>query len=196
MWYGVGMSTAMRQPMTVEAFLEWEEGQPTRYEFDGFHVFAMTGGSADHATVQVNLISELGFRLRGKPCRAFGSELKILAAGSVRYPDAFVVCSPVPGKATLVTDPVVVFEILSPSTSSVDRIIKNQEYRDTPSIQRYVILEQDRQATTVFNRDHGDWAGHVITGDTELAMPEIGISIPLSELYAGVELVVDSPAEQ
>jgi Uma2 family endonuclease len=189
------MSTAMRQTMTVEAFLDWEESQPTRYEFDGFRPHAMTGGSADHSRVQRNLIMALGSRLRGGPCEAFGSELKILVAGSVRYPDAFVTCSPVQGKAPFVTDPVVVFEIISPSTSGVDRIIKNQEYRDTPSIQRYVILEQDRQAATVFSRDHGDWAGHLIADDAELAMPEIGISIPLEELYTGVELVVDLPTE-
>ena len=128
--------------MTVEAFLEWEEGQPTRHEFDGFQPRAMTGGSAGHSRVQRNLIFELTSRLKGKPCEPFGSELKILAAGSVRYPDAFVVCSPVRDKATLVTDPVVVFEIISPSTSGVDRIIKNQEYWDTPSIQRYVILSR------------------------------------------------------
>jgi Uma2 family endonuclease len=180
--------------MTVDAFLDWEERQPARYEFDGFHVHAMTGGSAGHSRVQRNLIAELTSRLRGKPCEPFGSELKILAAGSVRYPDAFVVCSPVHDKATFVTDPVVVFEIISPSTSGVDRIIKNQEYRDTPSIQRYVILEQDRQAAMVFSRDHGDWAGHVISGDTVLAMPEIGVSIALADLYAGVELAVDPPA--
>ena len=119
-----------------------------------------------------------------------------MVANSVRYPDAFVVCSPVRDKATFVTDPVVVFEIISPSTSGVDRIIKNQEYRDTPSIRRYVILEQDRQAATVFSRDHGDWAGHVIAGDTGVAMPEIGISIPLADLYTGVELAVDPPPEQ
>lgn len=186
----------MRQPMSIEAFLEWEERQATRYEFDGFHVFAIAGGSANHSRVQRNLITEHGSRLRGKPCEPFGSELKVLVAGSVRYLDAFVVCSPVAGKATFVTDPVVVFEIISPSTSGVDRIIKNQEYRDTPSIQRYVVLEQDRQAATVFSRDHGDWAGHVIAGDLNLEMPEIGISIPLAELYTGVELVVDPPPEQ
>ena len=76
----------------------------------------------------------------------------------------------------------VVFEIISPSTSGMDHIIKNQEYRDTPSIQRYAILKQDRQAATVFSRDHGDWAGHVIAGETGLDMPEIGISVPLAEL--------------
>jgi Uma2 family endonuclease len=175
------MSTALRQPMTVQAFLDWEEQQSSRYEFDGVHICAMTGGPADHSRVQRNLIAALVSALRGKPCEAFGSELKLPAAGSVQ------------GKATLVTDPVVVFEIISPSTSGVDRIIKNQEYRDTPSIQRYVILEQDRQAATVFSRDHGDWAGHLVAGETALAMPEIGISVALAELYAGVELTVDPP---
>jgi Uma2 family endonuclease len=189
------MSDTLRQLMSLEAFLEWEERQPARYEFDGVHARAMTGGSAGHSRVQRNLIAVLVDRLRGGSCEPFGSELKILAAGSVRYPDAFVVCSHVRDQATFVTDPVVVFEIISPSTSGVDRITKNQEYRDTPSIQRYVILEQDRQAATVFSRDHGDWAGHVIAGDTELAMPEIGITVPLAELYAGVEVVVDPPAE-
>jgi Uma2 family endonuclease len=189
------MGAALHRPMTVEAFLEWEEGQPTRFEFDGFHPRAMTGGSAGHSRVQRNLIMALGSRLRGGPSEAFGSGLKILAAGSVRYPDAFVVCTPVHDKAVFVTDPVVVFEIISPSTSGMDRIIKNQEYRDTPSIQRYVILEQDRQAATVFSRDHGDWAGHLLAGDVDLAMPEIGISVPLADLFVGVELATDPPAE-
>jgi len=182
--------------MGVEAFLAWEEQQPTRYEFDGIQSVAMTGGTAGHSRVQRNLISALTSRLRGGSCEPFGSELKILVAGSVRYPDAFVVCSPVADKAVFVTDPVVVFEIISPSTSGVDRIIKNQEYRDTPSIQRYVILEQDRQAATVFSRDDSDWTGHLIAGPSDLAMPEIGISIPLAEFYIGIELAVDPPAEE
>ena len=128
----------------------------------------------------------LGNRLRGKPCQAHGSELKIAVAGSIRYPDAFVVCSTIPRGTTVVTDPVVVFEVLSPSTSTTDRIVKNQEYRDTPSIQRYVMLEQDRQAATVFARAGDDWVGHVVSGDAVLAMPEIGIELPLAELYEGV----------
>jgi Uma2 family endonuclease len=189
------MSTTLRKPMTVEAFLAWEERQDARYEFDGFQAVAMTGDTAGHSRVQRNLIATLTARLRGGRCEPFGSELKIQVAGSIRYPDAFVVCSSVPNSATFVTDPVVVFEIISPSTSSIDRIIKNREYRDTPSIQRYVLLEQDRQAATVFSRDHDDWVGHLFAGDTELAMPEIGISVPLAELYAGVDLAVDPPVE-
>jgi Uma2 family endonuclease len=112
--------------------------------------------------------------------------VKLSVAGSIRYPDAFVVCSPVGSRATIVTDPVVVFEIVSPSTADIDHGIKNEEYRDTPSIQRYVMLEQDRQAATVFARVGGDWVGHIVSGDATLEMPEIGIEIPLAEFYEGV----------
>ncbi len=85
------------------------------------------------------------------------------------------------------TDPVVVFEVLSPGTASIDHFVKNQEYRDTPSIQRYVILEQDFVGATVFARVGDDWVGHVVGVDAVLTMPEISIDIPLAELYDGLE---------
>ena len=125
----------------------------------------------------------------------FGSDLKISVSGRVRYPDAFVTCTPVRETSTVVIEPVVVFEIISPSTSGIDRVTKNQEYRDTPSFQRYMLLEQDRQAATVVSRDHGDWMGHVISGDAALAMPEIGVFLPLAELFVGGELAIDEPDE-
>jgi len=95
-------------------------------------------------------------------------------------------CAPVPRGTTVVADPVVVFEVLGPSTYSTDHIVKNQEYRDTLSIQRYVMLEQDRQGATVFARAGNDWVGHVVSGDVVLAMPEIGVELSLAELYEGV----------
>ena len=105
--------------MTLAAFLEWEERQELRYEFDGVEPVAMAGGSLAHAAIQRNLALALGSRLRGKPCQFFGSDLKIQAAeNSSRYPDGMVICSPVlirPLK--IVRNPVVVlFEVLSPST--------------------------------------------------------------------------------
>jgi Uma2 family endonuclease len=180
------MDGTLRKPMSLQAFLQWEERQELRYEFDGFEPVAMTGGTAEHSAIQRNLITALTNRLRGKRCQPHGSELKIAVAGSIRYPDAFVVCSPVPRGTTVVTEPVAVFEVLSQSTSTIDHIVKNQEYRDTPSIQRYVMLEQDRQAATVFARQGDDWVGHVVDGDVVLAMPEIGVELPLAELYDGV----------
>jgi Uma2 family endonuclease len=105
---------------------------------------------------------------------------------AIRYPDAFVVGSPVARSATVVTNPVVLFEALSPSTASIDQFVKSREYRDTPSVQRYVMLDQDHVGATVFAGTDGDWTGHVLGADAVLAMPEIGIEVPLVELYEDV----------
>jgi Uma2 family endonuclease len=182
------MNLAVPKPMTLAEFLEWESKQELRYEFDGTQPIAMAGGTAAHADIQRNLALALGSRLRGKPCKFYGSDLKIEVTGHIRYPDGFVVCSPLANTETVVRDPVVIFEVLSPSTSGKDRIVKNREYEATPSVQRYVILEQDRIAATVFARIEGDWIGHVLTEDAILSMPEIGIEFPLAELYEGIEL--------
>ncbi len=146
----------------------------------------MAGGTSAHAIIQRNLITALTNRLRGKPCRPYGSDMKIEAAGAIRYPDAFV-CTPVPLDATVVDDPVVIFEVLSPSTATTDQFAKNREYAATPSVQRYVMLAQDRQAATVFAREGTDWVGRLLGENATLAMPEIGIEIPLAELYADLE---------
>lgn len=180
--------------MTIEQFRAWEERQELRYEFDGFRAVAMTGGTAAHAAIQINLLVALGTRLRGKPCRPYGSDLKIEVAGSIRYPDAFVVCSPVPPTDTVVRDPTVIFEILSESTANTDLFEKNAEYRNTPSVQRYVILEQTHAAAIVFARRNEDWISEILAGgDAVLRLPEIGIEVPLAELYAGVGLTESDP---
>ena len=138
------MNLALRKSMTLAEFLEWEERQPLRYEFDGVGPVAMTGGTAGHAVVQRKLAIAVGGRLRGKPCHFYGSDLKFqVAEGHVRYLDGMVVCRPVDRTATVVYDPVIVFEVLSPSTGRDDRIVKAREYQATPSVQRYVMLEQD-----------------------------------------------------
>jgi Uma2 family endonuclease len=182
------MSAALQAPMSVADFLDWEQRQPTKYEFDGVHPVAMTGVSLEHSTIQGNIMRAAGSRLRGGPCRIHGSDFKVLVAGSIRYPDALVVCSPQHPGGYVATEPVVIFEIASPTTASVDRIDKNEEYRQTPSVKRYVLLEQDKIAATVFSRDGDRWVGELLIGDRLLAMPEIGVSIPLTELYEDVTL--------
>jgi Uma2 family endonuclease len=79
-----------------------------------------------------------------------------------------------------------VFEVSSPGTAAVDHVEKNREYRDTPSIQRHVMLEQDRPGATVFTREGNDWIGHLVESDGVLSMPEIGVELPLSEIYEDV----------
>ncbi len=182
------MSVALRKPMTVEEFLDWEERQELRYEFDGVRPHAMTGGTFAHDAIQINLVSALKQRLTGKPCRVHGSNLKINVMGSVRYPDAYVTCGPIRLDSTVAPDPVVIFEILSKSTAATDHGAKNREYASTRSVQRYVMLEQVEIGGTMFERAGADWIGHILTADAILHMPEIGIDCPLAEFYDGLDL--------
>ena len=174
--------------MTVAEFLDWEERQELRWEFDGFQPIAMTGGTRAHETISGNIFFALRSRLTGQHCQVFGANLKIEVAGRIRYPDAFVTCTSGPGKQTVVQDAVVVFEVLSDSTSRTDRITKLREYGATPSIQRYVILEQDAIAAMVFVRKGADLVAEALTAADTLRMPEIDAEVPMTEFYEGVAL--------
>jgi Uma2 family endonuclease len=173
--------------MTVDEFLDWEERQELRHEFDGVDAVAMTGGTAAHSIIQTNLAYQLTGRLAGTPCRFFGSDFKTRLARTVRYADGIVVCGKVDLKSLWVTDPVVIFEVLSRSTAHVDLGAKNREYEAAPSVRRYVILDQDEVAATQFARVGDDWVGHILRDDAILSMPEIGVELPLRDLYQGID---------
>jgi Uma2 family endonuclease len=117
--------------MTLAGFLDWEARQELRFEFDGFGPVAMVGTTLAHALIQANLTGLLVSRLRGGPCRFAGQGLKLEVAGSIRYPDGLVVCTPGAPGDTVVCDPVVVFEIISPNTERTDRLVKAREYGAT-----------------------------------------------------------------
>lgn len=181
-------STPSDLPATLEAFLPWEAEQEFRHEFDGFQPVAMTGGTIAHATIQANLAASIVTRLRGTPCRFFGSDMKILTATTCRYPDGTVSCVRPADGGLSVPEPVVVFEVLSRATAGIDRIVKNREYAAIASVRRYVMLEQERIAATAFFRAEGDWIGHVLGENAQLELPEIGIAFPLAELYEGLDI--------
>ena len=182
------MSQLQRRAMTPEEFLAWEAGQELKWEFDGFEPVAMTGGTDAHAAIQVNIIIALGNRLRGRPCYVRGSETKVQTGSGFRYPDAFVSCTPVARGATVAADPVVIFEVMSESTSRTDRTVKLVEYRALPSVQRYIMLEQDQAVATVFTRAETGWTLERLNASGMLSIPEIGVEVAMSELYDGLDL--------
>ena len=189
------MNVAWPKPMSLPEFLAWEERQEPRFEFDGFQPVAMTGGTHAHELIGGRLRALLGERLRGTPCRVLGPTMKVEVAGRVRYPDALVSCTPAPRDATVIRDPVVVFEVLSPGTSHTDRIAKLREYQETPSILRYVILEQDSIGASVFARHDGDWFARALMEGDVLELPEIGVTLKLADIYADIEMP-DPPEEE
>ncbi len=181
------MTVALRKPMSLAEFLAWEERQELRFEFDGFQPEAMTGGTFAHDQITFNLRKALDSRLSGKPCRPAGPNVKILTPGKARYPDGLVTCSPIGPNATVIDNPVVVFEVVSEDTARTDRIEKLREYQAVESIRRHVILEQKTIAATVFERRGETWTAFAITEEDTLHMPEIGIEVPLAELYESLE---------
>jgi Uma2 family endonuclease len=117
--------------------------------------------------------------------------------GSIRYPDAFVTCSPIQRGATVLAEPVVIFEVLSKPAARTDRIAKNREYAGTASVRRYVMLEQTAVEGTMFTWEaDGNWRGQILGPDTILGLPEIGIDVPLAEFYAGIDLAGASEIDE
>ncbi len=182
------MSQAQSRSMTSSEFLAWEADQELKWEFDGLQPVAMTGGTRAHAVLQGNLLRALANRLDGKPCQAYSSDLKIQTGSGYRYPDASVSCTPFPDNETVVAEPVVIFKVLSASTSSDDRTIKLSEYQSLPSVRRYIMLEQDRVFATVITRTATGWDHALIGQGGTLAMPEIGVELPIAELFNGLAL--------
>ena len=190
------MSAALRKPMTREEFFAWAEAQEGRFEFDGIQPVAMTGGSNRHGLIADNLRLELGLRLRGSRCRSMGSDGGGVATigNRVRYPEAAVTCSPIPELERLVPEPVVVLEVVSPSSARIDQVLRLREYHAVPTITRYVLVEQGGAALTVHARQHDEpWTTAALIAGDVLALPEIGIEIPVDALYDGVRFEERTP---
>ncbi len=183
------MNVALRKPMTQKEFFDWAEAQDVRYEFDGFQPVAMTGGNLGHSSLHGNLNRQLGIRLEGTGCKPLGPDAGVATIGdTVRYPDAVVTCSKFSARDRLVPNPIIVFEVVSPSSVRTDRVVKLREYQAVPSIRRYVIVEPDAMALTVFARDHeGEtFRATGLAEDDILQLPEVGIEMPVTAIYEGI----------
>ena len=185
------MNVPLRKPWTQDEFFAWDGHQDGRYEFDGFQPVAMTGGNINHNRIMLNVQAALRERLRGGPCEPLGPDAGVATTGAnIRYPDALVTCSKQPsGEARTVLGVVVVFEVLSPTSGRTDRIVKVREYAAVDSILRYVIFESTGVGLQVFERQSASesWKALALTGDDILQLPEIGIEIPVTAFYEGVD---------
>jgi Uma2 family endonuclease len=137
-----------KRPMTAAEFLAWDETQTLKHEFVRGEVFAMTGGVDRNNTVALNVAIALRLHLRGSRCRVYASDvrLRVEAADCYFYPDVMVTCSDADlGDRVLKSEPVLVVEVLSPSTAAFDRGDKFADYRALPSLREYLLIDVDRQ---------------------------------------------------
>jgi Uma2 family endonuclease len=173
--------------MDAETFLEWRRDQPGRWELvDGWPVQAMAGAKHRHDLVVVNLISMLRSRLRGGPCRPTTDDIASrMENGNVRQPDVTVECAEIEPDELISKRPVVFFEVLSPSTRSIDFVRKTEEYKQVGSLLHIVLLDPERPKIWVWSRRSGeDWRGDWLEGlDAELRLSGVGTNLPLCEIY-------------
>jgi len=189
------MATAEPKPrLTPAEYLAIERASETRHEYYDGEMFAMTGGTFAHATIATNLASLLHGALRGGPCRALVSDMrvKVESAELYTYPDVVVVCGPAEfdekePKDTLL-NPTVLIEVLSPSTEAYDRGRKFAFYRAIPSLREVLFVAQDRPLVERFTRtEAGDWLLHVAEGiEAWIDLPSVGARLTLAEVYEGV----------
>jgi Uma2 family endonuclease len=180
--------------VTEEQYLAIERAAEFRSEFLDGEMFAMSGGSMEHASIQTNILVELSLALRGTPCRAFGPDLRIKVSSRMyTYPDVSVVC----GKPLLADEhednllnPVVIVEVLSPSTEKYDRGLKFQQHRTIASLRDYILIDQGQMRIEQYTRQPDDtWSlRDYQRPEQELKIDSIGASIPLQRIYDRVEL--------
>ena len=192
----------MRQPahedpparMSLQDFLAWEETQALRHERVSGEVRAMTGGTLAHNTIALNVAFALRQRLAGTPCQVFAADVRVVTPrADVMYPDVLVACGERADTDREVRDPVVVVEVLSPSTAERDDSFKRWAYGTIPSLKHYLMIAQSRAEAEVSTADGETWRSVVLRdAAASLRLDALGLGIPLTEVFAGVDLAGES----
>jgi Uma2 family endonuclease len=178
---------------TPEDYLAAEETAEYKSEYYDGEVFAMVGASSAHAIISVNLSGVMYSQLKGKPCRAYSSDMQVMVSETrFFYPDLSVVCGEPQfrnDKQRSLLNPKVVFEILSDSTERFDRGRKFEGYAGLASLTDYVLVAQDQPRLEHFSRrPDGDWLLHIADGHSSmLDIASIGCRLALADLYDRVE---------
>ena len=182
--------------MTAAEFLAWDESQRERHEFVRGEVFLMAGGEDRNDLVAGNLYIALRQHLSGTPCRVYGSDVKLRveAADCYFYPDLMVTCSAADAADRLIKrEPVLVVEVLSPSTAAFDRGDKFADYRTLGSLREYLLVDVDRRRCELYRLGaDGLWVLHPGASGEGVRLDSVDLTVPGQALWA--ELEPDAPA--
>jgi Uma2 family endonuclease len=170
------------QKLSVEAYLQAEMVADVKHELIDGQVYARAGVSANHERIRGNLLRKLGNHLENKPCEPFGLDMKVKVGTDFFYPDALVDCQFDDSTPYFSDSPIIIVEVLSKATRKADKIIKKLKYFNLPSLQEYLLIEQDYCEIEVFRRNP-NWRSVVYTlGDT-LKLESIDLTFTVQELY-------------
>jgi Uma2 family endonuclease len=187
------VSTQPTTFLTPEQYLEIERKAEYKSEYLNGEMFAMAGAGEQHNRITVNLLIELGSQFRGGKCRSYGSDMRVHvpASGLYTYPDISVVCGP-PKLADQQLDnllnPILIVEVLSPSTEAYDRGRKFEYYRSIETLNEYLLVAQERPHVELYTKEDGRWLLSEARGlEQNIELKSVGCRVPLSAIYELVE---------
>ena len=185
----MGQAAALHR-MTAEEFLAWDEHETIRREFVRGEVFAMAGAEEAHVTATGNIYTALRAHLKGTPCRTFmvDMKLRVEAADCFFSPDVFVTCSELDrAEPKIKRDPLLVVEVLSPSTAGYDRGAKFADYRLLPNLREFLLVDPASRRCDLYRRgDDGLWVLHPFERGQTLQLRSVGLELPAATLWEDV----------
>ena len=185
---------------TPAEYLELERAAETKSEYRYGQIVAMTGTSLNHNRIVVDLARVLGRELQGSPCEPFTNDVRVRVSrtGLYTYPDVIVTCGEIlhdDAHVDTLLNPIVLIEVLSPSTEAYDRGEKFAHYRRLESLQEYVLVAQDTVRVERYVRRGEEWVLSEMSAlDDVLSLTAINCQVSLREIYARVVLPSDAPA--
>lgn len=174
---------------TEAEYLKAEQSSEVRHEYIGGDLYAMAGASEEHNFISGNIFAAIRAHLRGKPCKVFIHDMKARVYAQLTlyyYPDVMVVCDPGDDDRFFKSKPRIIVEVVSESTRGTDEREKLLTFIQLPSLEEYVLVEQDRMKVTIHRRD-ADWVPELLEGpEAQLKLHSIGFEMPLSAVYEDV----------
>lgn len=180
----MSVKTKLR-PISVEEYLAGELVSEVKHELVGGQAYAMVGVSRRHSLIAGALYAALHNRLRGGPCQAHISDFKVRIDDIFYYPDVLVSCG-AGGHDYYETAPVLIVEVLSPSTENRDRMEKRFTYQRLDSLKEYVLIAQDNMLAEVHRRIEGGWEIECFDEHDDLRLESVDLSVPMAEIYQDV----------
>lgn len=186
---------------TEDEYFEFERTNFGRWEYVKGEIRAMSGGTADHSTIGGNIARILGNALVPRGCRVFGSDMKIHTRAAVNtFPDVSVVCGPLGfhrGRKDIITNPLLIVEVLSDSTEAYDQGDKFRYYQTIPTLTDYLLVAQDEARIELYTRDDDHWHYRAIAGlSSAVHLPSVETTLALSDIYALIEFAADGATHQ
>ncbi len=181
------MSTKAKvELLSEEDYIQGELRSDVRHEYIQGNVYAMVGTSKRHNLIATSILVALRAHLQSSPCKVYMSDVKVKIKDTFFYPDLLVSCVENKLSPYYETDPVIVVEVLSPSTEAKDRFYKRMIYQRLESLREYVLVEQDKIQIDVYRRVDDGWMLESYAISDRVAFESIGFTIPIEEVYADV----------